>query len=288
MKQLLQVLKRIMLIWGIFMLMSNISWAYQQKIHPIKHLQKDFRQLVELMKIHPQLNTFMSQEAWDELIKKQYEALSSPMTTAEFHNICAPVIAAIRCGHSGMDMPKRFWQDKTITYFPLNARLDGDSMITIRESNQVPAKSILTQINGKPISEIIKGMKANMHIDGFNQYGKEARINANFSKHLSTFLNFPATYQISYIDPTTTLENMISVKAKMLQDITLPIRNPMSTCTENLCMKVFPTQKAMLMTVKSFSYYLDEDLEVFKHFVDSCFQSIEKKGLKVNLNTFKN
>ncbi|MGB0521800.1 MAG: S41 family peptidase [Flammeovirgaceae bacterium] len=271
---------RFKLLLVFLILLAELAHARQTKVYPIKHLQKDFQQLTELIKIHPQLHTYTPKDSLDRLIQQQYEAVNRAMTVAEFYTICAPIVAAIRCGHSYVDMPKKVWTNHRTPYFPLQVRLHNDSLFLMEALNDIPAGSLIRTINQKSVEEIIQILKNNTSIDGYNPYGKEAKFNANFIKQLSTILHFPDEYQFRIQLLETKQFATASLNAKTLPNLTVPSRNPMSTCSKNLCFQPMEKNNAALLTIKSFSYYREEDFAHFKSSIDSSFQKINQQGLE--------
>src|SRR5271155_2676982 len=71
-----------------------------------KQLVEDFHILRgALEQGHSGIYCYTSKADLDALFDKTEQALNRPMTPAEFYRLLAPVVAAVKCGHTDLAMP---------------------------------------------------------------------------------------------------------------------------------------------------------------------------------------
>ncbi|UCG27013.1 MAG: hypothetical protein JSV24_08535, partial [Bacteroidales bacterium] len=190
-----------------------------------------------------------------------------------------PIIANIGCGHTTVWMPMDYWNQNADNLFPLRIRLIEDLVLaagSYTESEQVPRGSVLREINGKPINEIIREMIANYPADAMNPYFKRKAVERRFPMIYARRFGFPENYTIVYVQPGRTAPDTLtlcpanndSVRAVVFKNFNNP----------ELWMHLIPEKNTMVMRIETFIYY--DRVPYFTHFIDSCFNVIHEKKVK--------
>src|SRR4249919_2427430 len=104
------------------------------KKYSATELHEDFsvmRQALE--RFHPSLYWYTSKDSMDQYFAHYDAAIRDSMTEQEFgFRIVAPVLTAIRCGHTSFNFSKRytkFMEDKRLPAFPLGLKVWKDTMV---------------------------------------------------------------------------------------------------------------------------------------------------------------
>lgn len=245
----------------------------QQKTFDVKELQGDFKQMVKVMELHPARYVFTSEAEFEKIIKDSYEKITAPMTLGEFFDLCSGVISNIRCGHTGLEMPDKFWNKGDRPVFPLHMSIVNDSLIVTGDFNADIVRSThIVKINGKSFDEIVNGMRNYISSDGFNQTWKIGRLNERLSSFLSIYFNFPTEYEIGY----RTREG--SEKSARLQAVKNGELKAVLQKNDPLTYKVLDGKTA-LMGIYSFNYYR-KDTVTFFQMINKFFGQVESDNIQ--------
>lgn len=135
-------------------------------------LQDDFKQMRKtLEENHASLYEYTPKQVMDSLMEKQYELIRDSMRLHDFFKILTPVTAKIGCGHTAVWMPGSYWDIDPENLFPLQIKLiEGYVVVTgkYNDTLQVPVGSIILEINGRSVNDIITEMRTNYSADAFN------------------------------------------------------------------------------------------------------------------------
>ena len=184
--------------------------AWEQKIEPEK-LRADFKLARQALEEgHSGIYRYTAKEKLDDLFDRAEKSLSQPMTMVEFYRVLAPVVAAIKCGHTEVELSRDIGQDLTAKQrlFPLQVRVLDGKIYVFRDFSGLPASPSLAgkeirSINGVPAARIVDTMLAAASGDGDVQTSRMLQIGswAGFSFQLFLLMGLSAPYDVVLWDP---------------------------------------------------------------------------------------
>ncbi|MCK4694290.1 MAG: hypothetical protein KAT74_00935, partial [Candidatus Cloacimonetes bacterium] len=198
---------------------SGIKWIdgdvtlYAQRVktrifkteHSVKELQEDFNQMRQTLEDnHANLYEYTNKESFDKLFEQQYQLIVQSMTLNEFFKLLTPITARVGCGHTNLWMPDEYWDLGPGKLFPLEIKLiEGYAVVTGDYNNKswIPDGSIVLEINGISINDIIEEMKTNYSADAFNENFILSQIERRFSMIYARRFGFPKKFTVTYALP---------------------------------------------------------------------------------------
>lgn len=155
-------------------------------------LRDDFRVLRRsLEQAQPGLYRRTSKDELDRLFAEADRSLDRPLDVFEFYRVMAPLVAAIRCGHTNIQLPDFFVKEQDsprVKSFPALVKII-DGRIYIRrdlsdKNSGLGGKEIIA-VNNVPAAQIISAMLGATGGDGDIQTSRVERIAGwNFIKRL--------------------------------------------------------------------------------------------------------
>jgi hypothetical protein len=273
---------------------SGIKWIdgdvtlYAQRVktrifkteHSVKELQEDFNQMRQTLEDnHANLYEYTNKESFDKLFEQQYQLIVQSMTLNEFFKLLTPITARVGCGHTNLWMPDEYWDLGPGKLFPLEIKLiEGYAVVTGDYNNKswIPDGSIVLEINGISINDIIEEMKTNYSADAFNKNFILSQIERRFSMIYARRFGFPEKFTVTYALPgrktraTAELQpaNIRAVRAVIFQNFNHP----------ELEFEVIEEKSTAIMTIQTFIYY--DRVPMFKAFLNNCFKEIHEKKIE--------
>src|ERR1700712_1934998 len=123
-------------------------------------LQTDFRTFRHILEEgHPSLYWYTSKDSINQFFDNSYARIKDSMTEPQFRALLSYTISKINCGHTATRYSKkyiRYLDTVKMKQFPLSIKLWDDSAVVYvnlnRKDKVIERGTILTSINGKPIS----------------------------------------------------------------------------------------------------------------------------------------
>ena len=179
-----------------------------------------FRRALE--EAHPALYAFTTKRELDSKFARAEATLTRPMTILQFHNVLAPVLAAVKDGHAGFS---DFQGDEISTLlnsakqFPLMLRIESQRGYVVLnqglDERVKPGMEVLA-INGKSLAQILGVILPNLSGDGDSQSRKLHLLDftlgccqwgrpgwSGFSEAYRTYIENPHTFTTTLRDPRT-------------------------------------------------------------------------------------
>ncbi len=239
-----------------------------------KSYLEDLNQLVDSIQTnHPQPYEFIPRNEFEKRVEQLKGQITDSTTIAEFAWTCNAISAMAGCLHT-YNFSNSFNLSPDL-FFPVNVQYIDNKLYVTKlfapNPELKPGMEIL-KINGMAVSELKSKIASHISSDGYNQHFIQAITNNNFGYFSGFQLNFPPVYKV--VIKENGIEKEIELK-KNLPDTPNASKNQ----TKNLSFNIKPSEKLATLTIKSFVYY-DEQLPVFKSFIDSCFTQIELNGIK--------
>ncbi len=176
-------------------------------------LRADFRIARQsLEEGHGGIYRYTSKAELDRVFDEAEKLLTTPMSTLAFYRLLAPVVAAIKCGHTEVAFPRDFMKGYTAKHgiLPLEVRvLEGKSYVWRDLSgNRTSLMGMeIRSINGVSTSSIAGKMLAAASGDGDIQTIRMRRISGwRFSSQLLALIGISSPYDISLWDSKTERE----------------------------------------------------------------------------------
>ncbi len=170
----------------------------------LSEVQEDYDRAVSVMlRRHPLL--YSSEEKLRAIAKRRKALLHDGMSSLELYRTLAPVVEALECGHSNLQMGKEYTQQlgEDAALLPLHVDMEGNDLV-VRESwipEKVPRGSRILAINGIPGEQIISTLMAGVTSDGTNRTSKVAKINGQFAYYYHLLLDESDSFQLRFRGP---------------------------------------------------------------------------------------
>ena len=167
---------------------------------PVAQLREDLRVMrAALEESHVGLYWHVSKPDLDARFAKVAAGLDRPMTAREFHRRLLPVVAALRHGHTTLELPvqgqgyrlRRL--DRDGRFFPFVVRvLDGKLYVVtdLSEEAQVAPGAEIVAVDGRPARDLLDTMRLYLSADGANDTFKLYQLGQGFQFHLLLDLLF--------------------------------------------------------------------------------------------------
>lgn len=229
-----------------------------------KLVQEDFRIARHALEEgHSGIYRYTSKAELDRAFDAGAAQITAPMTPLEFYRLLAPVVAKIKCGHTGVNPPRdlRDAMSSSIPLFPFSTEMLDGKLYAFREyspEDHGAAGLEIRRVNGIPIERILSTMLAMTPGDADSETGRPFRIGhgGGFPRLLYTLLGIESPFQIEFRNPASGKTRELT-----LAGVTAPDKDKISAArypqdkrpdtTGDL--KFLEDGKVAVLTVRSFS-----------------------------------
>ena len=251
----------------------------KEVIFSIEELREDFVQFRKtLEEQHCCLYEYTSKEDFDSLFESQFKLLNKSLSPIGFYKILTPITAKIGCGHTAVWMPGGFWDIGKNKLFPLKFRFIEDKVIITAcylDTCIIPKGTILHEINGVPIMDIILEMRSNYSADAINIHFINSQIERRFPLIYARRFGFKDSFTIKVTYPgemTTKYLILPPTSVSIVRKYVFKnFKHPL------LQMEILNKNTAVLI-IPTFIYY--DRVTYFTNYIDSCFAVIRNKNIK--------
>ncbi|MDJ1498426.1 S41 family peptidase [Cytophagaceae bacterium DM2B3-1] len=243
----------------------------------VDKLREDFTLFQNsLEQAHPSLYRYTSKQKLDSLFLSTYQSLTSPLSEIDFYRLLTPIIAQIRCGHTG-SLPSKKYEDNYTAkklFLPIQTTYTGGKLYVVNiydTQKTIPAGNEILSINGQPVEAIIQQILPHLTTDGFSFTSKNKQLAKNFVKLYSLYIAHADTFEIlsrnkkGYTD--TLYIPAISYQTYLAWNTSGKKENTLS----------FPDAQTALLKVTSFT---DTDTAPFKDWTEDIFDQLRKRKVK--------
>ena len=213
-----------------------------QTIEPEK-LREDFRILRSALEEgHPGIYRYTPKADLDSVFDATAARLDRPMTALEFYRVLAPVVAALKCGHTSMGLSEEL-QKRAIPLFPAEVRVLDHKIYVFRDYSGTGglAAAEIQSVNGVPAGRILQTMLTVEHGDGESTTAGPWRIGhgGTFARDLYMLVGIESPFRIRYVlagkTSETTIEGIPGDKLKEVANTRYPQdRRPSVSATYKL------------------------------------------------------
>lgn len=244
-----------------------------------KALQDDFIHFREILENnHCCLYEYTPKKELDSMFDAHYLLIDEDTRYTEFFTLLATITARIGCMHTSAWMPGRYYISKPNRMFPLTVKQIEENLVVTGSylpDCDVPAGSVLLEINSRPVEEIMSDMRSIAYADALNPYFIQSQVMKRFSLFYANIYGLPDQFEVRYlppgkVDPVTTVltpTDHESVRKAVYANFDHP----------PLRFELAEEKNTAILTVPTFIYY--DRVEYFRDFMDSCFQEIRVFGI---------
>ncbi len=174
---------------------------------------------------HSGLYRYTSKAELDRILDRTERSLTRPMSVLEFYQVLTPVVAAVKCGHTDVSLPKDCWKTfiAQVGVLPLQVRILDGKPYVYRDLSGTPASLVgkeIRAINGIAASHIVEKLLAAASGDGDIQTVRLRRISGwQFSIKLSTLLGLFGPYEVTYWKPIEKRELRVRLPGAPLTEL---------------------------------------------------------------------
>jgi hypothetical protein len=258
----------------------------------------DSKQLVEDLRIlrkaleegHSGIYRYTPKAELDGLFDETEKALNRPMTSIELYRVLAPVVAAVKCGHTWVVLPDDLatGPKSPRPILPLQVRVLGGKVWVFRdfsnEQGKLAGKEIRS-INGAPAAGIVETMVKATPGDGDVQTSRLHRIRDwRFCVNLVDLLGQSAPYALTSWDPVEKRESSQRVDGVEMAKLLAASRDrfPQDQRPETAAsFRFLDGDRIAVMKINGFGGFADkEHKKNLKVFFKESFAAIEAHGTK--------
>lgn len=230
---------------------------------------------------HPEMYRYTSRSTFDSLFIASRNALDQEMSQREFYTHMAPLVVALRCGHT-----KWIISDKEMYYpffeedlFPLQIFFQGGKAYLLGAYSEVdvPVMSEVLSINNKKMENIIPHLLDHLSFaDGKTLEGKYYQLNHHFPGIFSTFYGTHATYEVEILNEGK--NSRLFMEGVNLEDIQVFQKKKEPRQEKGPLRFSIQDEKVGWMDIDRFFTYPNEPR--FKKFLKESFAGLKESGIE--------
>jgi len=242
---------------------------------PAEELKSEFRELInKLKKYHPRLYSYTSEDTFNREVSQILGKLNKEMTLEEYYLKIAPLVASVKCSHTGIRLPAAYqiYLEESGKYFPLKVFVRDKRVFCLSTSGNPgegvdPGSEILV-INHRPVSQIIEELLSVIPSEGNCMTTKYQELNRNF--HTYFHMMDPAE---SFL-----IEFSSSGSRESLQMEACPYEQVQQSEHTQLPMQTydFHMERNLEYGVLKVASFNIRNMEAYFALLDSTFQMLEK------------
>jgi hypothetical protein len=245
---------------------------------------------------HSGIYRYTSKDQLDRLFDQAEKCLTKPMSMLEFYRVLAPVVAAIKCGHTDVALPHGFMKTGKNGVLPLQVRVLEGKFYVFRDLSGGAASLAgkeIRSINGVSASKILEKILAAVSGDGDIQTVRMRRISGwAFSSQLLTLAGLSGPYDVALWDSKENREIKVRLEAgdvARLQEAALakfPQDQHPKTAGE---FKFLDKGMIAVMKIHEFGGFVDAERKKPLHvFYQESFDAMNKKETKTLVLDLRN
>ncbi len=201
---------------------SQSTGVTGETIEPDK-LIADFRLARQALEEgHSGIYRYTSKQELDSLFDRAEKSLIRPMNAVEFYRILAPMVAAVKCGHTGVGLPEEMQKANSTKalLLPLQIHVLAGRIYVVRDFSDGAATLAgreIRAINGVPAAKIVETMLATTSGDGDSQTCRISRMNGwTLARRLPALFGLHSPYEVTVWDAKENREARVNLEGKEL------------------------------------------------------------------------
>lgn len=247
----------------------------------VEELKVDFELFQKsLQEAHPSLNRYGSEQEMERLFDDAFQRLNQPLSVLEFYTLLTPIIAKIRCGHTGSLPPKSYFKGQQVAPFQVKYLENKLFLYSTFSDNHPEFIGLeITSINGFSVSNFISKIEPHLSVDGFISSAKSQEISNNFSRLYNLYVEQVSDFNI-FLKKENGQSVGLNLEAISYQEFSDWKQKP--TVKNKL---YFTDATTANLKVR---HFMDSDGQPFKDWVDDSFQMILEKNVSHLVIDLKN
>ena len=254
-----------------------------------EQLLEDFHILRQaLVEGHSGVYRYTNKADMDRVFERAEKAIDRPMDAYEFYRVVAPVIAAVKCGHTAVQAPDEMRKEVISQLLPLEVRILDKGVFVYRDfssaDHNLAGKEVVS-INGVPASKIVAAILETTPGDGDVLTSRQASASGwRFCTQLTSIMGLRSPYDVTLADQKTKREQRAHLTGMELSKLreasrTLyPQDQPKPSPGE---LEYLDDGKIAVMKIRQFGGLVDvEKKKGLKDFFKESFDGIQAKGSK--------
>ncbi len=237
---------------------------------------------------HSGIYRYTSKSELDHEFDDAAKKLDHPMDCYEFYRLLATTIAAVKCGHTSVSLPKPI-QDELSTTFPILPLymkvIDGKAYV-LRDMSLTGGKLTgleLLSVNGVRASKIVDTLIDATPADGDVETSREYRISGwRLAMGLARMFQMTSPYHVALRAEGSRLEYRAKLEGETLPHLTamLAARYPQDAEVEhNGDLEFLDGGAVARMTIRGFYGFADDGNKVdMATFINASFDAIRARG----------
>jgi len=286
-----------------FAQIASVTTSQDAAAPPAKFTREQLREDFQIARAaleegHSGIYRYTKKADLDHVFDEAAKSLDHPMDAYEFFRVMAPVIAAIKCGHTNVSLPDNLRQElnNRAPLLPLQVRVIDKKPYVFRDfssrEHQLAGQEIRS-INGLPTAKIIATMLAAINADGDVETSRQARISDwRFSAWLIALLGLKSPYAVTLWNPKTRREakaQIVGIELPKLQEMSKAQYPQDQGPTRAGEMKFLDDGKIVAMTIYGFGGYADPGAKKgLREFYKESFEAMQAKGAKALIIDLRN
>jgi C-terminal processing protease CtpA/Prc len=151
-----------------------------------------------LKEIHPDIYRYSSRSEFDKAFERVRDSLTKTITPRQFHNLIAPLVAMVHCGHT---FTITSITDYKRGLLPLDVKILNGKVFILRNfssSEELRPGSEITEINGFSANELLQDFRSKSIADGYGITFKDRTIEKDFKWKFALFIGQPDSFKITF------------------------------------------------------------------------------------------
>jgi hypothetical protein len=276
---------------------SDLATGHEK--HSPEKVLEDFKILrASLEEGHSGIYRYSSKAELDRIFDKAAAQLTRPMDAVEFYGVVAPVVAAIKCGHTSVSLPNELRQEMNAKalLLPFNIKVIGKRVYVFRDlsgSKESLEGSEIISINDRPVGQILNVMLAAMPSDGGIETAKRYRLSGwRFGSDLLTLAGLGSPYSLRLRDAKSKREHKVTLAGILQQQLreAWQSRYPQDMPpTPTADLKFLDEGAVAVMRISSFGGVADaQKKKNLQDFYKESFEEVHAKGSKALIIDLRN
>lgn len=239
---------------------------------------------------HSGIYRYTDKTQLDRVFDRAQHTLIKPMTAVEFYRILAPVVAAIKCGHTGVGVPEEMQKTNNISalLLPLQARVLAGKVYVLRDlsdgATPLAGKEIRS-INGVPAAKIVETLLATTPGDGDSETCRVARMNGwGLARQLPSLFGLHSPYDVTVWDVKENRAHQVRLEGKQWPKLQEAARTRFPKDQRGKAAGTFEFRddgKIAVMKINGFGGFVDAlGTKSLRGFYRDSFEAMNTRGAK--------
>ncbi|MGA2974360.1 MAG: S41 family peptidase [Spirochaetia bacterium] len=262
------------------------SPSLSQSSFTLQQLSSDFTYFKTVVNVINPL-AYADRAALKAIMDDQETKLRDGMGEFELYRLLAPIVSAIQCGHSSINLPRGYddFLREHGRYLPFLVRVIGASLFVLDPLvvQDLPAGAEITRINGRTSKEILNLLLAGLSSDGGILSRKYFVLNGWFNDQYLMLVESPAQFTVEFIDPRDGAAHSITTDAaskEALEDQSQKAGRPYAGPALPAYESSFASPDTAVLTVRSFAIVTADWLQDFRKFLGTFFNTLRDQGTR--------